>query len=73
MFLLLSVLMVDLGHEGTDTELSGLTKMWGLFTAALTRGSSATKVSVVNTSSNFMVNLLNSHREIPNHAESHPS
>jgi len=28
--------------------------MWGLFTAALTRGSSATTVSVVNTSANFM-------------------
>lgn len=29
--------------------------MWGLFTAALARGSSATTVSVVNTSSNFLV------------------
>ncbi|KAI5795555.1 hypothetical protein EDC01DRAFT_614858 [Geopyxis carbonaria] len=32
--------------------------MWGLFTAALTRGSSATKVSVVNTSANFMVTAI---------------
>jgi len=32
--------------------------MWGLFTVALTRGSSATKVSVVNTSSNFMLTAL---------------
>ncbi|KAI5806740.1 hypothetical protein DFH27DRAFT_523662 [Peziza echinospora] len=32
--------------------------MWGLFTAALARGSSATKVSVINTSSNFMITAL---------------
>ncbi|KAF8456912.1 hypothetical protein BGX38DRAFT_1068144, partial [Terfezia claveryi] len=32
--------------------------MWGMFTAALTRGSSATKVSVINTSSNFMLTAL---------------
>jgi len=32
--------------------------MWGMFTAALTRGPSATKVSVVNTSSNFMLTAL---------------
>lgn len=29
--------------------------MWGLFTAALTRASSTTKVAIVNTSSNFMI------------------
>lgn len=30
-------------------------KMWGLFTAALAKGSSATRVSIINTSANFMV------------------
>ncbi|KAA8895084.1 hypothetical protein FN846DRAFT_785494 [Sphaerosporella brunnea] len=32
--------------------------MWGLFTAALAKGSSATTVSVVNTSANFMATAL---------------
>lgn len=32
--------------------------MWALFTAALTRGDSTTRVSVVNVSSNFMVTAL---------------
>ncbi|KAH0608431.1 uncharacterized protein H6S33_001565 [Morchella sextelata] len=32
--------------------------MWGLFTAALAKGSSATKVSIVNTSSNFMITAI---------------
>jgi len=32
--------------------------MWGLFTAALARGQSSTKVSIVNTSSNFMLTAL---------------
>ncbi|RPA95974.1 hypothetical protein L873DRAFT_1812060 [Choiromyces venosus 120613-1] len=32
--------------------------MWGLFTAALAKGPTATKVSIVNTSANFMVCLL---------------
>ncbi|KAL7267875.1 hypothetical protein RUND412_009522 [Rhizina undulata] len=32
--------------------------MWGLFTAALRKGSSATKVSIVNTSSNFMITAI---------------
>jgi drug/metabolite transporter (DMT)-like permease len=32
--------------------------MWGLFTMALARGSSATKVSIVNTSANFMVTAV---------------
>ena len=31
--------------------------MWGLFTAALAKGDSATTVSVVNTSANFTVLL----------------
>lgn len=29
--------------------------MWSLFTAALTRGESTTKVSIINTSANFML------------------
>lgn len=32
--------------------------MWALFTAALTRASSTTRVSVVNTSSNFLLTAL---------------
>jgi len=32
--------------------------MWGLFTAALAKGSSATKVSIVNTSSNFALTAI---------------
>ena len=32
--------------------------MWALFTAALTRGDSTTRVSVVNVSSNFMVTAV---------------
>jgi hypothetical protein len=32
--------------------------MWALFTAALTRGSSATRVSIINTSANFMLTAL---------------
>ena len=32
--------------------------MWALFTAALTRASSTTRVSVVNVSSNFMVTAI---------------
>ncbi|KAG0130706.1 hypothetical protein HOY82DRAFT_363239 [Tuber indicum] len=32
--------------------------MWGLFTAALAKGPTATKVSIVNTSANFMTTAL---------------
>ena len=32
--------------------------MWALFTAALTRNSSSTRVSIVNTSTNFMLTAL---------------
>ena len=32
--------------------------MWALFTAALTRASSTTRVSIVNVSANFMVTAL---------------
>lgn len=32
--------------------------MWALFTAALTRGSSSTRVSIINTSSNFVLTAL---------------
>ena len=34
---------------------SRASQMWGLFTAALAKGPTATKVSIVNTSANFMV------------------
>lgn len=32
--------------------------MWALFTAALSRGSSSTRVSIINTSSNFVLTAL---------------
>ncbi|KAL8659162.1 MAG: hypothetical protein Q9226_000569 [Calogaya cf. arnoldii] len=32
--------------------------MWGLFTSALTRASSTTRVSIINTSSNFLITAL---------------
>lgn len=32
--------------------------MWALFTAALTRASSTTRVSIINTSSNFMLTAM---------------
>jgi multidrug transporter EmrE-like cation transporter len=32
--------------------------MWGLFTTALARGSSTTRVSIVNTSANFMLTAI---------------
>ncbi|KAI9809181.1 MAG: hypothetical protein M1825_002472 [Sarcosagium campestre] len=41
---------------GLNLAFNGV--MWGLFTAALARGTSSTQVSIINTSSNFMLTAL---------------
>ncbi|KPI35488.1 uncharacterized protein AB675_10932 [Cyphellophora attinorum] len=49
-------LLVRLTFFGLNLAFNAL--MWALFTAALTRGDSTTRVSVVNVSANFMVTAV---------------